>query len=53
MQAPHSAEPGSTAHRLEWMGLMIAVLSLAGLTAGGIHSGTHQVRDITLVSASR
>ena len=53
MQASHNSHQGVTAHRLEWMGLMIAVISLAGLTAGGIHSGTQVVRDITLVSASR
>lgn len=38
-------------HRLEWMGLMIAVLSLVGLTAGGIHTGTRHVENVQLVSA--
>ena len=51
MQARHVNRRDGVTQRMEWMGLMIAVLALVGLTAGGIHSGTQQVKNVQLVSA--
>lgn len=53
MQAQHFSRRDGIAHRLEWMGLMIAVLALVGLTAGGIHAAGRQVQNLQLVSAQR
>lgn len=51
MQAQHMSRRDGNTQRLEWMGLMIAVLALVGLTAGGIHTGTRSVENVQLVAA--
>ncbi len=53
MQAQQFTRRDGVTHRMEWMGLMIAVMALVGLTAGGIHSGTRQVENVQLVSAQK
>ena len=53
MQAFHKPRHPGYEHRMEWMGLMIAVMALAGLTAGGIHSGSVPLQDRPFTLAQR